>query len=213
MSATGRCPPPKTAQPPSQIIMIATQAMMARPMYEIQKWRFKTRATIVAATPIRATESARPMISTIRCWRAAPATARTLSSDIDTSATTIWMSARRRSLGGGIGVAVVLISRLRRSAMISRASFHTTQSRRMPPASVSPMMARSLVVKTAKTMRSIAAAPMPRMIAFRRTSGGNPAAAMPTTMALSPASTRSMTMTVESAVSSERSSGCIGLVV
>src|SRR5215211_4532257 len=44
---------------------------------------------------------------------------------------------------------------------------------------------------------------MPMTIAFRRNSGSRPAAAIPTTTALSPASTRSMTMTVKSAVSSE----------
>ncbi len=85
----------------------------------------------------------------------------------------------------------------------SRHSFQATQSSSRPPASTRPMTLRSSAVKTAKMMRSTAAAAMPKMIAFLRSSIGSPAAAMPTTTALSPASTRSMTMTVASAVSSE----------
>jgi len=72
----------------------------------------------------------------------------------------------------------------------------------MPPASVRPITPSSLVAKKANMMRSAAAAPMPMMIALRRMSGGRPAAAMPTTMALSPASTRSIRTTVASAISS-----------
>src|SRR5215510_15244147 len=43
----------------------------------------------LAATPINPIDNARPNIRTTGCSRAAPATARTLSSDIDTSATMI----------------------------------------------------------------------------------------------------------------------------
>ena len=43
----------------------------------------------VAAAPIKPTDSTRPMISTVGCSLAAPATASTLSRDIETSAMTI----------------------------------------------------------------------------------------------------------------------------
>ena len=46
--------------------------------------------------PISMIESARPKISTVGCSRAAPATASTLSSDIETSATMICTTARPR---------------------------------------------------------------------------------------------------------------------
>src|SRR4051794_20480330 len=57
------------------------------------------------------------------------------------------------------------------------------------------MMARSWVVISAKKMRRAMAAPMPQKMTLRRCSSGTVAAAMPTTMALSPARTRSMAMT------------------
>ena len=63
------------------------------------------------------------------------------------------------------------------------------------------MIASSWVVISAKKMRSTMAAPMPQKITLRRWSTGTPAAAMPTTMALSPASTRSIAMTCPSAAS------------
>ena len=53
-----------------------------------------------AAMPISAIDSARPKISTVGCSRAAPATASTLSSDIETSAMMIWMTAWRSVLRG-----------------------------------------------------------------------------------------------------------------
>ena len=124
------------------------------------------------------------MISTAMCWRAAPATARTLSSDIETSARTIWKMARPKVFGaGGTGVwAGSFAFRARVSATISRNSFHTTQRRmNAAGASVRPMTSRSCVAKMAKRMRSTAAEPIPSTIAFRRSSCGSPAAAMPTT--------------------------------
>ncbi len=70
------------------------------------------------------------------------------------------------------------------------------------------MMSRSWVAKKAKMMRS----PRRRSDAeddrpSGRWSAGSPAAAMPTTTALSPASTRSIMMTVARAVSSEANTG------
>jgi hypothetical protein len=64
-----------------------------------------------------------------------------------------------------------------------------------------PTIERSCTVIEAKAMRITVAAPMPQRIAFRRCSAGSPAAAMPTTMALSPASTTSMNRTCASATS------------
>ena len=49
----------------------------------------RRRAMKLAASPISAMESARPNIRIIGCSRAAPATASTLSSDIETSAIVI----------------------------------------------------------------------------------------------------------------------------
>ena len=46
-----------------------------------------------AASPMKATDSTSPKISTHACSRAMPATARTLSSDIETSATMICVTA------------------------------------------------------------------------------------------------------------------------
>src|SRR3546814_1455602 len=57
-----------------------------------------------AAKPIRATDSARPMTRTQVCSRAAPATASTLSSDMETSARTIWVTACLKVLGGALAV-------------------------------------------------------------------------------------------------------------
>ena len=52
----------------------------------------------VEASPISATESASPKIRISGCSCAAPATASTLSSDIDTSAMMIWITASRSVL-------------------------------------------------------------------------------------------------------------------
>jgi len=56
------------------------------------------------------------------------------------------------------------------------------------------------MVKLAKAMRSTAAAAMPIRMARLRCRAGSPAAAMPTTMALSPASATSMATTCNRAV-------------
>ena len=58
-----------------------------------------------------------------------------------------------------------------------------------------PTIASSWAVTAAKPMRMTVAAMMPQKIALRRWSAGSPAAAMPTTMALSPARTMSMNST------------------
>ena len=78
--------------------------------------------------------------------------------------------------------------------MISRYIFQHTHSSRMPPASVSPTMVSSWVATTANMMRSTTAPATPQKITFIRSAGATRDAAMPTTMALSPASTKSMTM-------------------
>ena len=56
---------------------------------------------------MNATDSTSPTTSTQVWSRAMPATASTLSSDIDMSATTIWTIAPRIRLGGACGVAIV----------------------------------------------------------------------------------------------------------
>ena len=78
------------------------------------------------------------------------------------------------------------------SVVTCRYIFQHTQSSRMPPASVSPMMASSCTVIAAKKMRSTTAAAMPQKITLVRISGATRDAARPTMMALSPASTRSI---------------------
>src|SRR6185437_1893633 len=61
------------------------------------------------------------------------------------------------------------------------------------------------VVTVANAIRSTVAAAMPITTAFVRCSAGNPAAASPITMALSPARTRSIMMTWKSAARSGES--------
>src|SRR5687768_3238961 len=56
----------------------------------------------LAASPIRAIDRPRPKTSTTGCSRAAPATARTLSSDMDTSAITIWQAAWQKGLARSV---------------------------------------------------------------------------------------------------------------
>ena len=77
----------------------------------------------------------------------------------------------------------------------SRNIFQLTQSRRMPPASTSPTTCNNWVVAAANVMRRTVAAMIPTRTAFVRCSSGNPAAAKPMTMALSPAKTKSIMMT------------------
>ena len=54
----------------------------------------------LAANPMSAIDNVRPKINTTGCSRAAPATANTLSSDIETSAITICHVARAKDLRG-----------------------------------------------------------------------------------------------------------------
>ena len=125
---------------------------------------------IVAAAPIRPTDSTRPTIRTVVCSLAAPATASTLSSDMETSAMTIWMIAWRMVLGGAApgsascGSAssrrssrvsscrcmAASRSRSRRWCINSRQNFQHTQSSSKPPARVRPMISSSWVVASAK---------------------------------------------------------------
>ena len=69
----------------------------------------------------------------------------------------------------------------------------------MPPASVSPTMVSNCVATAANRMRSTTAPATPQKITLARIAGCTRDAAMPTTMALSPASTKSMTMICERA--------------
>src|SRR6478672_11342019 len=94
----------------------------------------------------------------------------------------------------------------------SRYIFHATQSRRIPPASMSPTIWSSWDTIRAKAMRSTSAAATPIMITFLRCSAGRPAASAPTTIALSPARTMSIRMIWTNAASApdgmtERSMG------
>src|SRR5690606_32138131 len=158
----------------------------------------------------------RPNTSTQACSRATPATASTLSSDIDTSATMICVAASRivlvRPRRGGTSAASSpsRFSRASRSirswraACSSRHSFQDTQSSSRPPASSRPMICSSCTVTDANRILRIVAAAMPMTIARARCSRGSPATAMPMTTALSPASTRSTTTTCTSAVSSDK---------
>src|SRR6185437_11927698 len=70
----------------------------------------------------------------------------------------------------------------------------------MPPASLSPITSRSRIARNAKPIRSTVATATPPAIARLRRSAGSPAAAMPITIALSPASTMSMMTTDASAL-------------
>src|SRR5262245_47826337 len=82
----------------------------------------------------------------------------------------------------------------------SRHIFQHTHNSRMPPANNRPTSLSSWVVTPAKAMRRAVAARMPSRIALLRFCGGSPAAARPMTMALSPASTRSIRTTCNKAV-------------
>src|SRR6185503_209054 len=76
---------------------------------------------------------------------------------------------------------------------MSRYIFQHTHNSRMPPASRSPTTASSCVATSANRMRSTTAPPTPQKITRAR--------AMPTTTALSPASTISIRITWASAIS------------
>ena len=106
-----------------------------------------------AATPIRAIDSSRPNTRTAGCSRAAPATASTLSSDMETSAIRIWIRASRKVFGltlgsvgrvdvhGGLGGLVLGAAAWSRS---SRHIFQQTQSSSRPPANSRPTIAEQL---------------------------------------------------------------------
>ena len=84
--------------------------------------------------------------------------------------------------------------------VISQYIFQHTQSSSRPPASRRPTMASSWVVSAAKTMRRSTAPAMPQRMTRARSSSRTREAARPTMMALSPASTTSMTMTLMRAI-------------
>src|SRR3984893_2832239 len=165
-----------------------------------------------AATPIRKIDRLRPKISTIGCSRAAPATASTLSSDIERSAMMICPAACANVLRGAWPATVpsALISSPVKASTASSSSslavarssrhiFQHTQSNRTPPANRSPTSFRSCVVIPANITSKAVAPAIPNKIALVRCCSGNPAAAMPTTMALSPARARSIITTWKSA--------------
>ena len=68
----------------------------------------------------------------------------------------------------------------------------------MPPASVCPTIVRSCVATTANRIRNTTAPATPQKMTRTRSAGWTRDAAMPTTMALSPAKTKSMMMICES---------------
>src|SRR5262249_40694216 len=76
-------------------------------------------------------------------------------------------------------------------SLISRYIFQHTHSSRMPPASVSPTIVRSCVATTANRIRNTTAPATPQKMTRTRSAGWTRDAAMPTTMALSPAKTKS----------------------
>ena len=124
----------------------------------------------VAATPIRMIDSSRPNTRMAGCSRAAPATANTLSSDIETSAISTCRKACLKLLAGlARGSVAGSSSRMARASswswvICSRSSrhiFQQTHSSSTPPASSRPITPSSQVVIRAKLMRSTTAAPRP----------------------------------------------------
>src|SRR5690242_333893 len=149
-----------------------------------------------AATPIRITDRMSPNTNTQGCSRAAPATARTLSRLMLTSAKATPHAALAKLFAGfspecssPTTSSEPALSSLCR---ISRYIRHATHSRRIPPASTRPTICSSWVTSKAKAMRSTSAASTPIMMTLRRCAAGSPAASAPTTIALSPARTMSM---------------------
>src|SRR5215475_6493628 len=151
----------------------------------------------LAATAINRMATARPITSTQTESLATPATASTLSSDIERSAITICVVAARKLMGAGAdpspaaapGVAWGL-------RLSSRYIFQHTHNSKMPPASVKPTTASSCWATAAKATRRMTAPAIPQKITRLRSSGATRDAANPTMTALSPASTTSMTMTL-----------------
>src|SRR5215831_3333943 len=151
----------------------------------------------LAATPIRTIESTRPNTRAAGWSRAAPATARTLSSDMEMSAITICQAACANvlRLTWPSPVASIALASLWPGLLSSRHIFQQTHSSRMPPARSRPTISSSSTAMLAKAIRNTVAATMPTKIARERCSAGRPAAARPITIALSPASTKSIMMT------------------
>ena len=176
--------------------------MTSSPTQAIQRCLWSRLAISVAATPISTTEIARPTTRTQVWSLAAPATARTLSRLIEMSATRICMMACGIVFrGAAVSASPASLPAPWPLPRNSRNIFQQTHSSRTPPARVMPTIASSCAVMAAKPIRMMVAAMMPQKIALRRWSGGRPAAAMPTTMALSPARTMSMNSTWASGTS------------
>ena len=118
---------------------------------------------------------------------AAPVTARTLSSDMDTSATTICHSARPAALPSAAPLSVSDVASV--ADLISRHNFQPTHGNSAPPANSSPITCGRVVAMTAKPMRSTVTRAIPSHKARSRCAVGSPIAAIPTTTALSADST------------------------
>jgi hypothetical protein len=136
--------------------------------------------------------------------RGPPATASTLSSDMDTSATTICQAAWAKVLRGRARGAVPSSAASRRILLgvrvrSSRHIFQHTHRSRTPPASSRPHDLESWVVSAANTMRSTVAATIPIRIALLRWSFGRPARGEADHDGVVPASTRSIMMTCRKA--------------
>src|SRR5215213_5991099 len=150
---------------------------------------------------------------------AAPATASTLSSDIETSATMMATSADPKLIGSRAASSdpdgpPASASSCARLSASSRYIFQHTHKSRMPPASIRPTIASSCIAMAAKTTRSATAPATPQKMTLVRISGATREAAMPTTMALSPATTRSiMTIWARAMSCCERSmeSACLSV--
>ena len=142
---------------------------------------------------------ARPMSEDERRSLATPATASTLSSDMETSASVIVVTAPMKLVARpGHLAAFDVLERVLLVEVICRYIFQQTQSSRSPPARVRPMIGTGRVVTAAKSMRSTTAAVDAPEDHQLRTSAETREAARPTTMALSPASTTSIMMILTS---------------
>ena len=128
------------------------------------------------ATAISTTDRARPNHSTALWSRAAPATASTLSSDIEMSAAMICSIAWRVRLGRRVAASPPRRPRGRPLARSSRYMRQATHSSSRPPARVRPMICSSWVVIAAKPMRSTVAPATPQkmiLVAVLRRQAGH----------------------------------------
>jgi len=134
------------------------------------------RAIKLAARPISAMDNPKPNIRITGCSRAAPATASTLSSDIDTSAIVIchmaWPSVCETAWGScrqhrypDRSTPLWRFDHVRAKVRNSRHIFQHTKAAEMPPASSSPITSSSCTVILAKPIRRMVAAKMPTRIA------------------------------------------------